>query len=282
MSRYRCIVAGRTDPGRVRENNEDSLAMDQDLPLYVVADGMGGHNSGEVASHLATETILDFARRMMGQGSDLAPRDALKGGEPRPSSIRARQLEYCVQSANTVIYEKAKAFPQDHGMGTTVVAVSVDGDSLAVAHVGDSRFYILRGGILQVMTQDHSLVADQLRRGLITAEEAERSTMQNILTRALGTEPMVQVDIQEHPMLPGDVFLLCTDGLTKMVPEAEIEKVLLEGGPPPVLCDRLVEKAKEAGGVDNITVLVGKVGPQEAGVKGFLRRLFGDPGATGS
>ncbi len=264
-------IAGKTDPGCVRKNNEDSLAVVPELGLMAVADGMGGHSSGEVASQIATETIRDFADKMIGGSKQLLP----EGAADPARSARSKQLEFFVKTANTMIYEKARAFPKDHGMGTTIVAAIADERSMTVAHVGDSRLYLLRRGELQVMTEDHSLVMDQVRRGLITAEQAEKSAIQNILTRALGTEAEVVVDVQDHPLFPGDLVLLCSDGLTKMVPEAEIEKILEGAESCASACDALIERARAAGGVDNITVVVARV-PEDpgAGIKKLFSRIF--------
>jgi PPM family protein phosphatase len=265
------LLAGATDPGRVRRNNEDSLVVEPDLGLLVVADGMGGHNSGEVAAELATRTILDFARRMVGGSRSLLP----EGGDPSLSP-RGRQLEYFVKTANTMIYEKGRAFPKDAGMGTTVVAVLLDAKSLTVAHVGDSRLYLWRGGELSQLTEDHSLVGEQVRRGQLTPDEAARSNLQNILTRALGADGAVQVDVADHPLLPGDVVLLATDGLSKMVSDAEVARTIAELGEPDRIVPGLIEKACAAGGVDNVTVIAARVPPRgEDGVRGLARRLFG-------
>jgi len=264
-------IAGATDPGCVRKNNEDNFAVEPDLGLLVVADGMGGHNSGEVASDIAAKTIVDFARRMLGGSRSLVPEGGTSGLSPR-----GRQLEYFVKTANTMIYEKGRAFPKDAGMGTTVVAALVDGRSLTVAHVGDSRLYLHRRGELAQLTQDHSLVGEQVRRGQITAEEAARSNLQNILTRALGAEGDVQVDVADHPLLPGDLVLLATDGLSKMVTDAGVARTIEEAGEPQAIVDALIEKARAAGGVDNVTVVVARVPPRgEGGVKGIVSRLFG-------
>ena len=265
-------IAGKTDVGCVRANNEDDFLVDPDLGLLVVADGMGGHSSGEVASDLATKTIGDFARQMLGGEKTLVP----EGGDPN-LSVRARQLEYFVKTANTLIYEKGRAFPADAGMGTTVVAVLADSRSLAVAHVGDSRLYLFRDGALTQLTEDHSLVADQVRRGLITSEDAARSELQNILTRALGAEKDVQVDVAEHAVRPGDVILLATDGLTKMVRDADVARTIAEDPTPQRVVERLIEQARAAGGADNITVVAARVPAQSAkkSIQGVFSRLFG-------
>jgi protein phosphatase len=264
-------IAGKTDPGKVRERNEDSIGLLPELGLLVVADGMGGHNSGEVASGLATETILNFAKSMLGQGKTMVPE-----GEDHGLSVPARQLVHFIKNANTIIFEKSRAFAKDHGMGTTVVAVLTGEKSITVAHVGDSRLYLLRNGNLERLTEDHSLVMDQVKHGLITEEQAEKSHLQNILTRALGTEENVEVDVQDHPVLPGDVLMLCSDGLTKMVTDQEMAEVLSSPGNPQAWTDRFIEMANAAGGVDNVTVAIARVAPERpGGLKGFVRHLFG-------
>ncbi len=263
-------LAGATDPGCVRRNNEDAFAVEADLGLLVVADGMGGHNSGEVASAIATQTISEFGRRMLGGAKSILPEGGSAGLSPR-----GRQLEYFVKTANTMIFEKGRAFPKDAGMGTTVVAALLDAKSLAVAHVGDSRLYLWRRGELTQLTADHSLVGEQVRRGQITAEEAARSNLQNILTRALGAEGGVEVDVSEHPLLPGDVVLLATDGLSKMVADAEVSAVVAAEAEPARIVRLLIEKARAAGGVDNVTVVAARVPSGGTGVKGIVSRLFG-------
>ena len=268
-------VAGATDPGCVRKNNEDNFAVDAKLGLLVVADGMGGHNSGEVASDVAASTIVDFARKMLGGRRSMVP----EGGSPELSA-RGRQLEYFVKTANTMIYEKGRAFPKDAGMGTTVVAALLDAKSMTVAHVGDSRLYLWRRGELAQLTADHSLVGEMVRCGQMSPEDAARSPQQNILTRALGAEGDVAVDVAEHPLLPGDLVLLATDGLSKMLDDAEVARTLASEGDLQKLVDALIGKARAAGGVDNITVVVARVsaGPQ-GGVGSLVSRLFGRGGS---
>ncbi|MBI4676138.1 MAG: Stp1/IreP family PP2C-type Ser/Thr phosphatase [Elusimicrobia bacterium] len=245
---------GRTDRGCVREVNEDNLIIDDDIGLLAVADGMGGHNAGEVASSIAVSQIRDLARRALGGTQDIVPEG------PNPNlSRRGRQLEWFVKNANTIIFKKGREAAKQYGMGTTVVAVLADGRSLTVAHVGDSRLYLFRKGALTQLTEDHSLVSDQVRKGLLTADEASRSTLQNILTRALGTEEDVQVDVADHPLLEGDVLLLASDGLTKEVTEEQIRRTIEKNPSPNAFVDRLVDMARDHGGHDNITVVACRV-----------------------
>ena len=264
-------IAGKTDVGCVRKNNEDSIAVDEDLGLMVVADGMGGHNSGEVASSITTSTILEYAQKMRGGDKVVVP----EGGDPALTP-RGRQIDYFVRTANTLIFEKGRAFPKDAGMGTTVVAVIATAESLTVGHVGDSRLYLFRGGELLQLTEDHSLVTDQLKNGLISTDDAAKSNLQNILTRALGAEEKVKVDVAEHPLFPKDQILLCSDGLDKMVTNEEIAKVLADKGTALEKVDKLIEMSRAEGGVDNVTVIVAKVHRKPAGIlSGLMSSLFG-------
>lgn len=268
----RVEVAAATDPGCVRKNNEDNFAVEPDLGLLVVADGMGGHNSGEVASDISCKTIVEYARKMLGGAKALVPEGGTAGLSPR-----ARQLEFFVKTANAMIYEKGRAFPKDAGMGTTVVAAIVDSKSMTVAHVGDSRLYLWRRGELTQLTEDHSLVGEQVKRGQLTPDQAARSPQQNILTRALGADKEVQVDVADHPLLPGDLVLLATDGLSKMLVDAEVAAVIAEALDPQKIVDVLIAKSRAAGGVDNIAVVAAKV-PAAGGngsVISLVSRLFG-------
>lgn len=271
-AQYYLEVAADTDPGCVRKNNEDSFMVDEDLGLFIVADGMGGHNSGEVAAGLATSEIRNLARQLMAGGKTVVP----AGGDPGQTA-RERQLVYCVQSVNSLIYEKGRIFPKDAGMGTTVVAALADPKFLTVAHVGDSRLYLFRKGRFEQLTEDHSLVGDQVRRGLITPEEAAKSNLQNILTRAVGAEADVKVDVSEHPLLPGDVVIIVSDGLTKELSDDEIAAVISQDGAPKTVVARLIEKARGAGGHDNITVVAARVSPKAdpGGLKGIVSKFLG-------
>jgi serine/threonine protein phosphatase PrpC len=223
----------RTDTGRQRRENEDS-AMAQ-APVFVVADGMGGARAGEVASQLAVET---FEQGLGGSGS----------GE--------ELLAERVREANRAIYDKAAREPELQGMGTTLTAAYLDDSHLSIAHVGDSRAYLFRDGELKRLTQDHSLVDELVRRGKLTEEQAAEHPQRSIITRALGIEPDVEVDTWSYPVRAGDVLLLCSDGLTSMVPESRMAEIL---GSAPTLeraAGKLIADANDAGGRDNITVVL--------------------------
>jgi protein phosphatase len=243
MSRKVLEIAGRTDVGRVRSNNEDAFVIDEDLGLLLVADGMGGHRAGEVASAAAVHAVWEAAR----------------AATPFAALDRSRLLADWLKAANRLVFERARSSPLYQGMGTTVVAALADARSLAVAHAGDSRLYLWRAGVLAALTQDHSVVGEQMSRGLITPEEAERSPFASVLTRALGEGPELEVDAADHALSPGDVVLLATDGLTKMLADETVARALAEGGSCEEIVTRLVERACAAGGKDNVTVIAARV-----------------------
>lgn len=248
-SRFDC--GARSDPGIVRETNEDSFRLVPELNLFVLSDGMGGQASGEVASRIATETIADYCQAAQ-QGSV-----SFRKPEPLPGvSESSSRLATAVQRANSAIRNAAMSQSERHGMGATVVAVSVDDDRMSIAHVGDSRVYRLRSAQLEQLTRDHSFVAEQLRQGMLTQREAEQSPLQSVLLRALGQEPEVEVDVAEELVLDGDTILLCSDGLTREVSDAQIATILARAEDAQSAADRLVDAANQAGGNDNITVIV--------------------------
>jgi len=224
------IAAAATDIGLVREGNEDSYLVDE--PLFAVADGMGGHRGGEVASQLALETVEKLFRK--GEG-DLAEQ---------------------VQEANRAVFERSVEDRQVAGMGTTLTAALVEGDRIRLAHVGDSRAYLLRDGELRRLTEDHTLVHRMVTEGEISETEAEAHPQRSVLTRALGVDMFVDVDDDVVQVRSGDRLLLCTDGLTGMVSEDEIKEMLQHVADPAEAAERLVRSANEAGGVDNITVVI--------------------------
>jgi serine/threonine protein phosphatase PrpC len=187
------------------------------------------------------------------------------GDMPAQWSEKTRRLSSAVHLANQSIYDSAMKHPEQHGMGATVTAAWIHDSTLSIAHVGDSRAYLLRGGILQQLTSDHSLVAEQVRRGILTPAEAEKSEMQSVLLRALGAHPEIEVDAEEHMLFGRDVLLLCSDGLTRMVTEPEIAGTLQAELDPAKAAERLVELANDQGGADNVTVLVVRTGSESKG-----------------
>lgn len=246
------IEAGaRTDLGRVRKNNEDCYSIDSSLQLYVLSDGMGGEAHGEVASALAVQTISTHCKQA--ENSRATP----IFGESSPDvSERTNRLASAIHLANRKVYETAASNPEQRGMGATIVAAWIDSQKLSIAHVGDSRAYLLRGGSMQQLTADHSLVAEKVRVGILTPQEADASEMQSVLTRAVGTNSSVAVDTDEQVLLLGDFVLLCSDGLTRMVTDPEIASTLLTSASAQESAERLVDLANENGGVDNISVIV--------------------------
>jgi protein phosphatase len=244
-------AAGKTDIGSVRKNNEDSLGWDQRLGVYVVCDGMGGAQAGEIASKMGVDLLLDYFRQ--GKESGVYP---AFGELPGDVSLAGKQLASAIQRANTAIFEAGEAKQSQHGMGTTIVAVLLQDNFMTVAHAGDSRLYRLRDGSIEQLTQDHSLVAEQVRRGLITAEQAEQSDLQNIIIRALGSEEKVEPDVQDLIALRDDIYLLATDGLTKLVKPDSMKNILETSRSLDAACEDLIKAAKDKGGDDNITCLL--------------------------
>jgi len=259
------LTGARTDLGRVRKNNEDCFSIEPSLQLYVLSDGMGGEAHGEVASTLAVQTILTHCRQ--GENSRTTP----IFGESSPDvSERTNRLASAIHLANRKVFEAAASDPEQQGMGATIVAAWIDGQRLCLAHVGDSRAYLLRAGSMDQLTADHSLVAEKVRVGILTPQEADASELQSVLTRAVGTNNTVEVDTDEQALLVGDFVLLCSDGLTRMVTDPEIASTLLTSASPQESADRLVDLANENGGVDNVSVIVLQVVEKS---EGLLQRL---------
>ena len=256
-------ICSDTDSGLVRQNNEDALAYDPLTQLCVLADGMGGYNAGEVASGMAVSFIATEMSRWLSQA----------GKQANSKEVR-RAMEICVENANHSIFSAAGSNPQYTGMGTTVVAGVFLSDKLLLAHVGDSRCYRLRGLELQQITKDHSLLQEQLDAGLITPQQALTSGNRNLVTRALGVEDTVIVDVNEHRVEVGDTYLMCSDGLSDMLSDAAIADILLGGETIEQTARQLIAASNQAGGRDNISVLL--VHAKEALTKrGLLSRLLG-------
>ena len=246
-----------TDTGRARNNNEDSVAMDEASSLLVLADGMGGYNAGEVASGMATSFIKAELGRWLTEASVNAT----------DTDVR-RAMDICVDNANRAIFNAANSNPQYAGMGTTLVVGVFREGRLLMGHVGDSRGYRLRGGRLTQITHDHSLLQEQIDSGLITTEQAAFSSNKNLVTRAVGVEDTVLLETHLHDVLPGDIYLLCSDGLSDMLDDETILQLLQAGETLPEAAVALVDAANDAGGKDNISVI--------------LARLRGQPGSARS
>jgi len=235
------------DPGRARSNNEDSVATDDGVSLAVLADGMGGYNAGEVASNMATSFIRTELGRWLREASTQAS----------DAEVR-RAMDICVDNANRAIFNAANSNPQYAGMGTTLVVAVFRDNRVLLGHVGDSRCYRLREGRLQQITRDHSLLQEQIDAGLITPEQAAFSANKNLVTRAVGVEDTVLLETHQHDVQAGDVFLMCSDGLSDMLDDEGILQVLqahdsLESG-----TRALIDAANDAGGKDNISVILGR------------------------
>lgn len=239
---------GLTDVGRCRQSNEDAFLEDGDLGVFAVADGMGGHAAGEVASRIAIESMTDSLRA------------ALNGAAPSDGAA-SNALRKAVSLANREICESARTRQDWNQMGTTVVALVTAGRHAVVAHVGDSRAYRVRDGDLTLLTRDHSWVAEQVRMGLLTSADARRHPHRNIVTRALGNQPDVETEVTHDAMRPGDLYLLCSDGLNTMLQDDEILGVLeTHRGDLRAACEALVDAANERGGEDNTTVVLVEIG----------------------
>jgi len=237
-------TAGRTDVGRIRQVNEDRtvvLPEQNGITVSIVADGMGGHQAGDIASQMAIEAIAEQLNRL---SSDM-------GVEELEASVRA-----AIEQANERIYDVASSKEQFHGMGTTVVVTAASENALVIGHIGDSRAYKIDKEQLVQLTEDHSLVYELVRSGQITKEEAEHHPRRNVLTRALGTEPNVVVDVHHFNWTEGDMVLMCSDGLSSLVDSETLAAILRSDSDLETKVDELVEKALEAGGDDNITVVL--------------------------
>ena len=252
-----------SDPGQVRANNEDAFVFDDTLGLALLADGMGGYNAGEVASNMAT-TLIKTA---------LSPRLALNGKALAPAQI-AQAISASVEAVNRQILDESISNADYAGMGTTVVAGVFQGAKLVLGHVGDSRCYRLRGSSLKQITKDHSMLQEQVDAGFLTREQAAVAPGKNLLTRALGVEEVVKVDVHVHVVQEGDLFLMCSDGLSDMIDDSAISVVLNGGKPLADMAEELVKQANANGGRDNVTVLLVKASGQAEKV-GLMSRLFG-------
>ena len=262
-----------TDTGRVREHNEDAIGSNADIGLMVLADGMGGYNAGEVASGIAVQIVTELA-------SEAAKREELTDIDPHSGLMRQSIiLRDAVYRSNKIIYQTAQSQTHCEGMGTTIVACMFYDDKVSVAHVGDSRAYRMRGGQLEQITLDHSLLQELVDRGFYSQEEAQRSTNRNYVTRALGVEPTVEVEVHEYDVLPDDIYLLCSDGLPDMVEDDDIHLTISTfNASLDVVGQQLIDLANDHGGRDNVSVMLAQVKeafPAKRGLFAKIAGLFG-------
>jgi protein phosphatase len=262
------IFAEITDTGKVREHNEDAIGSNADVGLMVLADGMGGYNAGEVASGIAVQTITELT-------SEGANREERNDLDPTTGLMRQTiVLRDAVARANKIIFQTAQSQTHCEGMGTTLVAAIFYDDKVSIAHVGDSRAYRLRNDKFEQLTMDHSLLQELVDRGFYSEEEAQRSTNRNYVTRALGVEPTVEVEIQEFEVLPEDVYLLCSDGLPDMVEDEDIHLTISTfNASLDVVGKQLVQLTNDHGGRDNVSVMLAQVLEAFPARKGILQKL---------
>ena len=263
-------IASATDQGMVRSNNEDSIASDASRGLVVLADGMGGYNAGEVASGMTTTVIMTELQQILEEHPpyEIDPQT----GKTLAQNILANQIA----RANSSVYQASQSQPQYAGMGTTLVVALFYDNRMTVAHVGDSRLYLLRGGALKQLTKDHSLLQEQIDGGLITPEQARKSANKNLVTRALGIDPKVEPEINDFDTLPGDIYLLCSDGLYDMVSDEDIDMALQALGGNLKLCvQQLLQMANDNGGRDNISIILVRILREYPASRGYVSKFLG-------
>ncbi len=259
-----------TDVGKVRDHNEDAIGSDADMGLMVLADGMGGYNAGEVASEIAVQTITELA-------AEGATREDRNDRDPQTGMMRQSiVLRDAISRANKIIFQTSQSQTHCEGMGTTLVAAMFYDNKVSIAHVGDSRAYRLREEQFEQLTMDHSLLQELVDRGFYSEEEAQRSTNRNYVTRALGVEPTVEVEVQEFDVLPDDIYLLCSDGLPDMVEDEDIHLTISTfNASLDVVGQQLVKLANDHGGRDNVSVMLSQVLESFAARKGLMAKLAG-------
>ena len=261
-------IVSQTHAGMVRTHNEDSVAYDASCGLVVLADGMGGYNAGEVASGITISVMTAEIRQQL---DNMRPYDKNGNGEDNGMLL----LRENVQKANAAIFNAARSQPQYSGMGTTVVSGLFYDNKVAVAHVGDSRMYRLRGETFETITRDHSLLQEQIDGGMISKEEARQSRNKNLVTRAVGIDSEVEAEVHVHDVLVGDIYLLCSDGLNDMVEDEDIGGTLrMLQANLPLAASQLIEQANDNGGRDNVSVILVKIKDDFAAPKGWLARLL--------
>ena len=266
------IIASCSDAGMLRPNNEDRVSTTPEAGLAVVADGMGGHQAGEVASGMAVDVVTRHVINVLSREGQAKKRKA------NTASVELKTIDEAISLANSAIFELSQSSPNCAGMGTTIVVTLFYEDKVCIGHVGDSRLYRLRGDKLELLTEDHSLVQELVARGLITPEEARSSVNKNLVTRALGIEPTVESQVIEQKLKDQDLYLLCSDGLNDVLPDEEVSQILQEyGSDLPGATDRLVMEVNARGGPDNVSVVLVRTGKRFHRDATAIKRLADQP-----
>jgi protein phosphatase len=261
-------IIGLTDTGMVRSKNEDAIGYDSALGLVVLADGMGGHRGGEIASSMTVDTIIELLQKRLPEIT------AGEVDEASGFSMESICIQDAVVSANEQVYKAAEANPDHKGMGTTIVVLQFYNNSFSLAHIGDSRCYRLRNNKLEQITKDHSLLQELIDRGFYTPEEARNSMNKNLVTRALGIDPIVMPDIQEDIVLKNDIYLLCSDGLTDLVEDEDMYYTIKEfSANLEEAAKQLITKANQNGGKDNISVMLCRIDEDFSTKQGWFKKF---------
>jgi serine/threonine protein phosphatase PrpC len=264
------VAAGLSDIGLQRDINEDSFVINNSAGLYIVADGMGGHSAGEVASKIAVQIIQKNVTYWI---NNSIPVTEIFDFPDMTLSARGNYLSSSIKLANRIIHEISQEYPKYAGMGTTIVILAIMPSTIIAANVGDSKLYLIRGNSIEPLSKEHSIVAEKLEMGLITEEEAKISPLRHVLTRNLGSSDTVDVDVFEIEHIYNDRFLLCTDGLTDLVSDNEILTIMKNGNNPEYICQKLISEANRRGGHDNITATVVWIHKESDEKRGIIRRL---------
>ena len=261
-------IIGLTDKGIVRRKNEDSIGFDSALGLMVLADGMGGHRGGEIASSMTVDTIIAELQKHL---PEIAVGEI---DETSGFSMESICIQDAVVAANQLVYKTAEANPEHKGMGTTIVVLQFYNNSFSLAHIGDSRCYRVRSDKFEQITRDHSLLQELIDRGFYTPEEARNSMNKNLVTRALGIDPIVMPDIQEDIVLKNDIYLLCSDGLTDLVEDEDIYLTIKQfSANLEEAAKQLITKANRKGGKDNISVMLCRIDEDFSSRKGWFKKF---------
>lgn len=266
-------IVERTDVGQVRHHNEDFIASDANRGIAVLADGMGGMNAGEVASSMSVHVVMDELAGFVDGGSKFQIAGYAEGDE---RGLEEQVVQATVEKANSAVFHVSQTQPQCRGMGTTIVTTLFYDNKIAVGHIGDSRLYRLRNDCLEQITKDHSFVQELIDKGLYTEVEARSSSQKNVVTRAVGIAPTIEVEVNEHRTQPEDLYLMCSDGLTDLISDEDVQKIMLLFGSDMVgMAEQLIEIANASGGKDNISIILIRILKPYPATANLVERILG-------